>query len=281
MPSFIALTDEAWAQIRHDYEHTDRPIADICAEHGISERTLGNRVRRWNWTPRRTPISRCGPPPAAAARIEAVATSPWPLGPRLRGNERGELAQPSEPTAHPAPHPAPLPSSGERERTECVVATSTATGAVPPPEIPPYGIGPGSQQSADADDPATIVPRLQGAVARVLPAIETNLAKLAAGPGHPREMEQAARALGSLTRTLRELTSLLSQQQAPATSKGDDYDDMPEDIDAFRDALARRIEAFVASREAEIPQRYEAAWQEFAAAGAAALTDAEPAGIRA
>ncbi len=30
--------------------------------------------------------------------------------------------------------------------------------------------------------------------------------------------------------------------------RGDDYDDMPEDIDAFRNALARRIEAFVESR---------------------------------
>ena len=29
-------TPEAWAQIRHDYEHTDRQIVDICADHGIT-----------------------------------------------------------------------------------------------------------------------------------------------------------------------------------------------------------------------------------------------------
>jgi hypothetical protein len=38
-----------------------------------------------------------------------------------------------------------------------------------------------------------IVPRLQSAVARVLPAIEATVTKLAAGPTSPREMEQAAR----------------------------------------------------------------------------------------
>ena len=39
--------DERWTQIRYDYEHTDRPIVDICAEHGISANTLRDRVRRW------------------------------------------------------------------------------------------------------------------------------------------------------------------------------------------------------------------------------------------
>jgi hypothetical protein len=49
-------------------------------------------------------------------------------------------------------------------------------------------------------------------------------------------------------RTLRELNALLSQH--PLRAAGD-YDDMPEDIDAFRLELARRIRAFVASRSGE------------------------------
>jgi len=60
----------------------------------------------------------------------------------------------------------------------------------------------------------------------------------------PRMMERAVRTLASLTRTLRELNELLSQHQPRAT-----YDnDMPEDADAIRNELARRIEAFLASR---------------------------------
>jgi hypothetical protein len=124
--------------------------------------------------------------------------------------------------------------------------------------------------------------RLQGAVARVLPAIEMTLASLA-GPVRPREMELAARALGSLTRTLRELNGLLSQHTADEPRRSteelrqsvarklqaivaeQDDDPPPEDIDEFRNELARRITAFVESHEAEIPAKYEAAWTEFAA----------------
>jgi hypothetical protein len=84
----------------------------------------------------------------------------------------------------------------------------------------------------------------------VLPAIEATIAKLAAGPQAPREMEQTARALGTMMRALRELNALLSQHPLGAASTDDD-DDMPEDIDAFRNELARRIDAFVASRSGE------------------------------
>ena len=92
------------------------------------------------------------------------------------------------------------------------------------------------------------MPRLQGAVARVLPAIEATLAKLAAGPLRPREMEQTARALGALTRTLRELNALLKEH--PGNGREND-DPVPEDIDEFRFELVRRIRAFIAARQAK------------------------------
>jgi hypothetical protein len=104
--------------------------------------------------------------------------------------------------------------------------------------------------------------RLQGAVARVLAAIEATIARLAAGPHSAYEMERAGRALSSLTRTLRELSAPLNQHQASAPPA---YDDMPEDIDAFREQLARRICVFVASRREENERQYLAAWEELAA----------------
>jgi hypothetical protein len=71
----------------------------------------------------------------------------------------------------------------------------------------------------------------------VLPAIEAIVARIGPQATHPREMEQAGRALSSLTRTLRELNTLLSEQQAraPAGRICDCHDDMPED--AVRAAL--------------------------------------------
>ena len=71
-----------------------------------------------------------------------------------------------------------------------------------------------------AGDDSMLVPRLQGAVARVLPAIETIVARLAAGATHPREMEQAGRALGALTRALRELNGLLDDRRPPEARDG-------------------------------------------------------------
>jgi hypothetical protein len=109
------------------------------------------------------------------------------------------------------------------------------------------------EQVAPSDsDPAAIVPRLQSAVARVLPAIEATIARLAGGAHHPRDMEQASRALGALTRTLRELNALLAQHNARLDAAHPSYDDeLPDgydNIDDFRNDLARRIDAFIASR---------------------------------
>lgn len=133
-------------------------------------------------------------------------------------------------------------------------------------EGPPARIDPGlatTEPSPHVTEPFDARPtheRLKGAVARVMRAIETTSARLAAG-GHLRETEAAARALGSLTRTLRDLDELLGQQ--PASGGGDDPP--PENIDEFRNELARRIEAVIERHNAGIPARYEAAWHEFAA----------------
>src|SRR3954463_7191631 len=94
-------------------------------------------------------------------------------------------------------------------------------------------------------DPALIVARLRSAVARVLPAIEAILATLGAAHTPPREMERAARALSSLTRTLRELNALLSQHHESAE------EDSAENLEAFRYELARRIEFLRLQREAK------------------------------
>ena len=194
------LTNVAWAQVRHDYEHTERPVDDICAEHGISAGTLRLRMRRWGWTRRRPPIPSAGPAPQPAPQVETAA-----------------------------PCAAAVPQA----------AIDGGAGAPDVPEVP---VEP---------DASTIVPRLQSAVARVLPAIEQAVARLAAGSAHPYEMERAARALAALTRSLRELNSLLSERQA-AVGEVAAGDDRPEDSEASRLDLARRI-AFIFARAGAVP----------------------------
>ena len=208
------LAPEAWAQIRADYEHTMRPIEEICAEHGISSGTLRDRMRRWGWTRRREPIPAEGPPPLAAR----------PFDPPFRPAPTPLVVAP--PAAAACPDPGILPAAPEPTR----IAAPSEPAPVP----------------VEAS-PAQIAQRLQGAVARVLPAIETTLAKLAAGPSRPHEMEHTTRALGALTRALRELNALVGQY--PHGSARDD--DMPEDMDAFRNELARRIHAFCDAKDEE------------------------------
>src|SRR5437764_250027 len=89
-------------------------------------------------------------------------------------------------------------------------------------------------------DPPT-AQRLQGAVASVLAAIEAIVAKISTG--RTAESDRSARALAALTRTLRELNTLQSQYEEPVAD-----DDSAVDIDEFRRALARKIDAFVAAQ---------------------------------
>ena len=66
----MAPTDEDWARMRYEYECTDKTVPDIAADGGVSTGTLRDRVRRWNWTRRRAPIPRHGPPPPLVPQID-------------------------------------------------------------------------------------------------------------------------------------------------------------------------------------------------------------------
>ena len=160
-------TPEAWAQIRHDYEHTDRPLAHICAEHDITIPMLRYRMKRWEWRRRKPLIPREGPPAVAMTQDARLASLP------------------------------PTPYAGE---------------AVTPRTRPPFAACFGGRPAppGEGEEATSIVPRLQSAVARMLPAIEATIARLAEGPHRPRDMEQAGRALSSLIRALRELNALLA-----------------------------------------------------------------------
>lgn len=195
----------AWPRIRYDYEHTDRPVDAICAEHRISAGTLRNRIRRWNWTQRRPPVPREGPPPAPAPQFGLAAPLPAARPPAPEGND-----------------------------------------AAPAPTMPPGASGETAEPPRMDDDGVPVGARLQAALARVIPAIEATVAKLGAASAEPRETERAARSLAALTRTLRELNTLLKQYPAPAAN-----DRGPEDNDEFLLDLARRMDLFAAQHAAD------------------------------
>ncbi|MGE0564711.1 MAG: hypothetical protein AB7O50_09380 [Pseudolabrys sp.] len=101
----------------------------------------------------------------------------------------------------------------------------------------------GAAVSTAAGD--TTAARVQAMVERELDAVERVLAVLS--PDDAGDAERSARTLASLARTLREL-SAMSGAQPTAETASDDDDAIPRDLDEFRRALARRIEAFVGER---------------------------------
>jgi hypothetical protein len=109
-------------------------------------------------------------------------------------------------------------------------------------ETRPYGTG----RSDVAADIAAGIARLARLVEQELAAEEAVRAELGALPRSRTEAEKTARTLANLTHTLH----LLQRMRAglPAETGPDDHDDMPRDNDEFRHALARRIEAWAASR---------------------------------
>ena len=101
-------------------------------------------------------------------------------------------------------------------------------------------------ESASGESEGNLVARLRRAVLNELTVIESLRDRLKNEPQSRVAAERTARTLSTLTDTLQKLQRL----QCAVPDSGSLYD-IPADIDEFRNELARRIEAFVASRTDE------------------------------
>ncbi|MCK9918583.1 hypothetical protein MXD81_56615 [Microbacteriaceae bacterium K1510] len=99
---------------------------------------------------------------------------------------------------------------------------------------------------ADAERVSREIERLIAGVSTELDIYEAMRARLKHLPQSPLDAERTARTLSALTTTLHRLQRLRAGHIE--NTPHDDYDDIPTDLDAFRDELARRINEFVRSR---------------------------------
>jgi hypothetical protein len=127
---------------------------------------------------------------------------------------------------------------------------------------------------APVSDPPTL-DRLEQAVIKELATVEAMRKQFGAEPYESRDAERTARTLSSLADTLGKLKRMRSGMTEDARPQND-YDDWPEDIDAFRNELARRIHALVESRTAGWPKcpTCGQVWEETAAHAAQAEVSA-------
>jgi len=217
----IEKTPEELTIIRHEYEYGEQPLEEIARDHGVSTRTLYAWARRWNWKRRHAPLPAEGPPATPPPQQQIARAAPLllpaPQGPPL------VPAQADAPATNGAPDSVPLAPQIDA----APLAPIHAGDATPPPA---------AELAHDPDTPTAL--RLQNAVAGILAAIEAIVAKI--GAARVGESDRLARALAALTRTLREFNTLQGQYEELSP------DDSPADIEEFRLALARKIDALVA-----------------------------------
>lgn len=125
------------------------------------------------------------------------------------------------------------------------LAMASAERAPRPNTLAASGEAGRSESDAPAPHDLSAIDRLEQAVLRELATVEAMRASLGSEPLRPMDAERTARTLSILTETLSKLRRL---RLAAAPQAGPNDDDLPADIDAFRIDLARRIDAFVASR---------------------------------
>jgi hypothetical protein len=130
---------------------------------------------------------------------------------------------------------------GAVDLLRAVRGAAIATASESPPAAAPV-----SGDPVSAEQRAAIAVRIQKVVEREMTAIERMLDK--AGVADQTAAEASARALAGIARTLREV-ALLNKPPEVIPPDDADNDPVPRDIDEFRRALARRIEAFIASRQ--------------------------------
>jgi hypothetical protein len=218
-------TDSVLAAARHRYENTNQPLRSIAAELLIGERNLQRLVTTDGWAKRSQRVQ--GLPVAMQLLEEAKALGAVTLPPQSGGE--GRLA----------PEGA---SRGGGNVDEQAQAPPTPD---PSPPLPP-GSSPGV---AEGGASPSAIDRIEKLVVKEIEIEEAARAQLALKPRVASASERSARTLATLTQTLHALQRLRAGAMPHQESLYDD--DMPEDIDAFRNELARRIDAFVASRMGE------------------------------
>ena len=206
----ITFTPELLAHGRYRYECTDEPRAYIAADLGIHRNTLRGLALREGWK-RYVPPARGLLP---AVQLLAEAKKLEEIAPVI-GRQPDEQAQPKGENAAPL-QPPPQDSAG----------LAMAGGLSGLSHVP------------------AMVERLIRAVQEELDAVKTMRLQLKREPQSPQDSERTARTLSTLTDTLQKLQRL----QCSTLQTGSNNDDKPADIDEFRRRLARRIDAFVASR---------------------------------
>jgi transposase-like protein len=216
------FSPEVRASARHQYEETDKPIRQIAHDHATSQRTINRWRDEDGWTRRSDQLRGL---PAATRLLDEATALLAARGTDCHSRESGNPVI-ADITNTAAPRVLGPRLRGDdmlselRDQSDAAAATRT------------------SQQAA--------IERIERLVEKELEIEEAARAALGTLPRPPADAERAARTLATLTQVLHALARLRGGLSPDVESNDDD--DMPRDTDEFRRDLARRIDAWVASR---------------------------------
>ena len=212
----LKYAPELIAAVRYDYLHSDATLVEIAAKFNINERDITRMRAHEGWPGRYARIRRVPriPQLPAAAQTSEAQTAGRPSDPlRSGGNEESAL------------------TDLQRVHDGCASPLAALIDSAVP-ELPPN---------------ASLIDRIERLVEQELRGEERERAQL--GPARRRGADAVrfARTIATLTQALQALKRLRgASEQGPCNEH-----DLPADPDEARDELARRVEAFLASREAE------------------------------
>lgn len=242
---------ELVASVLDQYINTDKRVERIAADHELDPRDV-TRIRAQAGCPRRRDRVHDIPVPMQALQaVRAQLRAQKAEG--ADGKGRAKLVPANAVTSVPAASAQAGPDDDDGR-------AGSARAAPPTPDLPdqvrdrlspplPPGSSPGvvgGGESAPSALPSAIE-RIERLLRQELAAEEATREQLGSLARSPIEAERCARTLSIFTQTLQALARLRGGA-APDQGSNDDDDDMPRDIDEFRRDLARRIDAFVASR---------------------------------
>jgi len=217
----FTYTPEFLADCRRRYEETPETVVSIALGYRMDDCTIRRLAQRMGWVRYRTP-------PRDVPRAVRLLTEVQALANSARRSDR---------------HPEVLAESEPRSMagtTGAVALRGSTSGRVPQGDGEDAALAGGGEP---ADVAATIERTLRDVRAE-LATIEAMRAHRKTHPQRPVDAAHTAATFARLTASLHEL-QLMSCRAKPGTNNDDDR---PTDLDAYRDELARRIRAFVASR---------------------------------
>lgn len=220
-PMRTRLAPELQAHARRLYEETDQPVTHIALDCGVDESVIRRMGQREGWVRYVAPPRGLPPVATLLAEVEALETS-------AREDRHPEVCIDR--------HPEVL-AEGEPRRIDArAVALRGAQMRAP------QGDGDGMERDAG----------ITRFIAVVMAHLDTFEDTRRNGRLVPKQHLANARAISILTEAFNKLQRLRADLSGPThDTHASPYDDMPADPDAFRDELARRIEAFLASRPDE------------------------------